>query len=383
MFKLRNLYILPILSLLILLLFPKGAINAAKIEVGDYNLDKESIVEDDLYLSGEKIVISGVVDGDLIVMGQNITVDGTVTGDTYLFGTTVTLSGNIYGSAILAGSSVNISGTIAENTYVASIMADLDGTFTKDIAVAAGTFKINGSVGDDIRVASGQIISTATVGGDFLAGGENYTIEEANVNGDLIVGSDNIFGKDLVKEQTFDFSKDDFLGFNIGLAIVNFIGMYIVGIILILSAPVKTLQIEKKIIKSWEELLKSYAIGLVVLFTIPIPLFLLILTLVGAPLAFLIIGILIFLAAFGTIWTESAIGQKVLQLTDRKDNGRFISLLIGRSISVIVRLIPIVRGIYSLSLILITVGAVVRTKYDAFSQARKQNTTEVKTTKKK
>ena len=383
MFKIRNLYILPILSLLILLLFPKGTINAAKIEVGDYNLDKESIVEDDLYISGEKIVISGVVDGDLIVMGQNITVDGTVTGDTYLFGTTVTLSGNIYGSAILAGSSVNISGTIAENTYVASIMADLDGTFTKDIAVAAGTFKINGTVGDDIRVASGQIISTATVGGDFLAGGENYTIDEANVSGDLIAGSDNIFGKNLVKEQTFDFSKDDFLGFNIGLAIVNFIGMYIVGIILILSAPVKTLQIEKKIITSWEELLKSYAIGLVVLFTIPIPLFLLILTLVGAPLAFLIIGILIFLAAFGTIWTESAIGQKVLQLTDRKDNGRFISLLVGRSISVIVRLIPIVSGIYSLSLILITVGSVVRTKYDAFSQARKQNIKEVKPTKKK
>jgi len=383
MFKIRNLYILPILSLLILLLFPKGTINAAKIEVGDYNLDKESIVEDDLYISGEKIVISGVVDGDLIVMGQNITVDGTVTGDTYLFGTTVTLSGNIYGSAILAGSSVNISGTIAENTYVASIMADLDGTFTKDIAVAAGTFKINGTVGDDIRVASGQIISTATVGGDFLAGGENYTIDEANVSGDLIAGSDNIFGKNLVKEQTFDFSKDDFLGFNIGLAIVNFIGMYIVGIILILSAPVKTLQIEKKIITSWEELLKSYAIGLVVLFTIPIPLFLLILTLVGAPLAFLIIGILIFLAAFGTIWTESAIGQKVLQLTDRKDNGRFISLLVGRSISVIVRLIPIVSGIYSLSLILITVGSVVRTKYDAFSQARKQNSKEVKPTKKK
>lgn len=383
MFKVRNLYILPILSILILLLFPKGVINAAKIEVGDYTLDKESIVEDDLYISGEKIVVSGVVDGDLIVMGQNITVDGTVTGDTYLFGTTVTLSGNIYGSAILAGSTITTSGTISENIYVAGMIADLDGTFSKDIAAAAGTFKINGTVGDDIRVASGQIISTATVGGDFLLAGENYTVEESNVSGDLIAGSDNIFKKDLVKEEPFSFSRNDFLGFNIGLAIVNFIGMYIVGVILILSAPVKTLQIEKKIITSWEEALKSYAIGLVVLFTIPIPLFLLIITLVGAPLAFLIMGILIFLAAFGTIWTESAIGQKVLQLTDRKDNGRFISLLIGRSISVIVRLIPIVRGIYSLSLIMITVGAVVRTKYDAFSQARKQNSKEVKPTKKK
>ncbi len=383
MFKLRNIYIFPILSILILLLFPKGVINAAKIEVGDYTLDKESIVEDDLYVSGERVVINGVVDGDLIVTGQNITVDGTVTGDIYLFGTTVTVGGNIYGNAILVGSTVTTSGTITENTYIGSMIADLDGTFNKDIAAATGTFKLNGSVGDDVRVASGQVISNATVGGDFLLAGDNYTVEEKNVYGDLIAGSEHPFWKDIPKEQTFNFSKDDFLGFNIGLAIVNFIGMYIVGVILILSAPVKTLQIEKKIITSWEEVLKSYAIGLVVLFTIPLPLFLLIITLVGAPLAFLIIGILIFLATFGTVWTESAIGQRVLQLTDRKDSGRFISLLIGRSISVIVRLIPIVRGIYSLSLILITVGAVVRTKYDAFSQARKQNSKEIKTTKKK
>ena len=383
MFKLRNIYIFPILSILILLLFPKGVINAAKIEVGDYTLDKESIVEDDLYVSGERVVINGVVDGDLIVTGQNITVDGTVTGDIYLFGTTVTVGGNIYGNAILVGSTVTTSGTITENTYIGSMIADLDGTFNKDIAAATGTFKLNGSVGDDARVASGQVISNATVGGDFLLAGDNYTVEEKNVYGDLIAGSEHPFWKDIPKEQTFNFSKDDFLGFNIGLAIVNFIGMYIVGVILILSAPVKTLQIEKKIITSWEEVLKSYAIGLVVLFTIPLPLFLLIITLVGAQLAFLIIGILIFLATFGTVWTESAIGQRVLQLTDRKDSGRFISLLIGRSISVIVRLIPIVRGIYSLSLILITVGAVVRTKYDAFSQARKQNSKEIKTTKKK
>ena len=383
MFKLRNIYIFPILSILILLLFPKGVINAAKIEVGDYTLDKESIVEDDLYVSGERVVINGVVDGDLIVTGQNITVDGTVTGDIYIFGTTVTVGGNIYGNAILVGSTVTTSGTITENTYIGSMIADLDGTFNKDMAAATGTFKLNGSVGDDVRVASGQVISNATVGGDFLLAGDNYTVEEKNVYGDLIAGSEHPFWKDIPKEQTFNFTKDDFLGFNIGLAIVNFIGMYIVGVILILSAPVKTLQIEKKIITSWEEVLKSYAIGLVVLFTIPLPLFLLIITLVGAPLAFLIIGILIFLATFGTVWTESAIGQRVLQLTDRKDSGRFISLLIGRSISVIVRLIPIIRGIYSLSLILITVGAVVRTKYDAFSQARKQNSKEIKTTKKK
>ena len=383
MFKLKSIYILPILSFLLLFIFPKGEVNAAKIEIGDYNLDKQSIVEDDLYISGDSIVINGVVDGDLVAVGQNITLDGTVTGDIYLFGTTVTVAGNIYGSGIVAGSSVVISGTLRDNVYIAAMMADLDGSFNKDIAALTGTFKLNGTVADDVRVASGQVISTASVGGDFLIGGDNYTVEENSISGDLIAGNDNAFSRKDNEDEELNFTRSDFLGFNIGLTIVNFLGMYIVGILLIYSAPVKTLQIEKKIISSWEELLKSYAIGLVILFTIPIPLFLLILTFVGAPLAFLIIGILIFLAVFGTVWTESAMGQKILQLSKKKDNGRFVSLLLGRSVSVVVRLIPIIRELYSLSLILVTVGAVVRTKYDAFSQSRKVTKKEVKNSKKK
>ena len=383
MFKLKSIYILPILSFLLLFLFPTGKVSAAKMEVGDYNLDKQSIVEDDLYISGDNVVINGVVDGDLMVVGQNITVDGTVTGDIYLFATTVRVAGNIYGSGIVVGSSVYISGTLRGNIYVTALTADLDGSFNRDIAALTGTFKLGGTVAEDVRVASGQVISTASVGGDFLIGGDNYTVEESNVNGDIIAGSENIFSKELQNDENFKFTKNDFLGFNIGLAIINFVGMYIVGIILIYSAPVKTLQFEKKIITSWEELLKSYAIGLVILFTIPLPLFLLILTLVGTPLAFLIIGFLIFLSVFGTIWTEAAMGQKILQISEKKDNGRFISLLIGRSISAVVRLIPIIREFYSLSLILVTVGAVFRTKYDAFSQSRKVTKKEVKNSKKK
>ena len=57
-------------------------------------------------------------------------------------------------------------------------------------------------------------------------------------------------------------------------------------------------------------------------------------------------------------------------LMDQKDNQRFLSLLVGRLISVIVKLIPIINGLYTLTLSMVTVGAVVRTKYDAFAASR-------------
>ncbi|OGC37172.1 hypothetical protein A2436_00460, partial [candidate division WS6 bacterium RIFOXYC1_FULL_33_9] len=339
MFNLKGKYLLlPLLTLILVALLP-SSIHAAKIETGNYSLDKQSIVEDDLYVSGDNITISGVVDGDVIATGQNIIVDGTVTGDIYIFGNTVTVGGNVYGSTIVMGSTVSISGTLRENVYVLSMITDINANMGKDLTVATGTLNLSGTVTDDIRVATGQATSDATVGGDFLIGGDNYTVDENDVYGELITTPRT---NDVFNSDDFKFTKSDLLGFNIGLTIVSFIGMYIVGAILIYSAPVKTLQIEKKIITSWEDLLKSYAIGLVVLFTLPLPIFLLLLTLVGAPLALLILGLLVFITIFGTIWAESAMGHKILQLTKHKENGRFLSLLIGRAISVIVRLIPLI-----------------------------------------
>lgn len=358
-------------SLLLLPFLYISPIHAAKIEVGDYTLDTQSIVEDDLYVSGDNIKINGVVDGDLIVFGNNILVDGTVTGDLYLIGSTVSVSGNVYGNSILAGSSVKTAGTYGGNLIFLAMMSDINGSMSKDILGFAGTTTITGTITDDVRIASGQIHSTATVGGDFLVETDNYTIDENDIAGQLILGLNQFIPKQ--EEKKLDVSVNDFLGFNLGLAVVSFIGMYIVGVILIMGAPVKTLKIEKKIITSWSEFLKSFAIGIVILFTIPLPIFFLILTLVGVPLAFLITGILLFLSIFGTVWAESAIGQKILQLTKKKDNGRLISLLLGRLISSIVKLIPFVNGIYTVSLIALTVGSVARTKYESFMYSR--NTT--------
>ncbi len=377
MFKLKVSSIL--LSFLLLPLLFISPTHAAKFETGDYTLDNQSIVEDDLYISGDTVRINGVVDGDLVVFGKNIMIDGTVTGDMYLFGTTISVSGNIYGNSILGGSNVSMAGTYGGNIYIGSAMADIDASISKDIAVFTGTLNLSGTITDDVRVASGQVVSDAAVGGDFLVGTQNYTIDENDVTGQLVVGTSELWPNQ--DKEDFTISTNDFLGFNIGMSIAGFIGMYIVGVLLILAAPVKTLKIEKKIISSWTEVLKSYAIGIVILFAMPLPIFILLITVVGAPLAFLILGVLLFLSLFGTVWAESAIGQRILQLTKQKDNGRFISLLIGRLISVIVRLIPIVRGIYSLSLIAVTIGAVARTKYEAVMLSR--NSTKKKEEKKK
>ncbi len=362
MFKLKVRYILISTLLVFSLISP---IHAAKMETGEYTLDKEAIIEDDLYVTGDNVTISGIVDGDLIVIGENILIDGTITRDLYVFGSNVKVTGIVSGNTIAVGSNVSLSGTLKDNVYLGAMIGDIQANVEGDVLGASGQLNLDGTISDDVRVVSGQLTSTASVGGDFLVGSDNYTLDENDISGELIAGT-----KSTSTEKEINVSREDFFGFNFGLALVTFIGMYIVGTILILSAPVKTLQIEKKIVSSWMDLFKSYATGIIVIFSIPIPIFILLITLIGAPLAFLILGILLFLSTFGTIWTESAIGHKILQLSKQRDYARFLSLLIGRSISTVIKLIPIVRGIYSISLIAVTIGAIVRMKYDGFTKSK-------------
>lgn len=357
--------LLPILTVVIGALLPIQTY-AAQFHTGDYTLEKESVIEDDLYVTGDNVIVKGVVDGDLIVMGQTLTIDGTVTGDLYVFGNSVSINGSIYGNVISAGSNVIVKGTLGQSVYLAGMMVDVDANIGKDLNIGSGTTKILGSVGDDVRVATGQLSSEATVAGDMLLSSESYSLDEESITGDFVVATTNQNVNTQVNIQ-----KGDLLGFNLGLAMISFVGMYIVGVILIYSAPVKTLSIEKKIVSSWDDLLKSFAIGLLILFMIPLPLFILALTLVGAPLAFLILAVLVFLATFGTLWTEAAMGHKLLELFNQKDSHRYVSLLIGRLITSVVRLVPIVNGIYSVLLSMVTVGAVARMKYDSFKVSQK------------
>lgn len=364
----KKYFLIPILAVLIAAISPIYT-QAAQFHEGDYILDAESIVEDDMYIVGDNVMIKGVVDGDVIIIGQNITVDGTITGDLYSFGNTVSISGSTYGNIFSVGSNVSIKGTVGQSVYVASMMADMDADIGKDLNIGSGTTKILGSVGDDVRVASGQVSSDASVTGDFLVSSESQNIDKEKIAGQFVLSSSQ--GK-IFERPTFEFKKGDLLSFNLGLAIVSFVGMYIVGVLLIYVAPVKTVNIGKKITTSWDDLLKSFAIGLLILFTIPLPLFILTLTIVGAPLAFLITAALVFLVTFGTLWTEVAVGNKVLDMFKQKDDYRFLSLLVGRLITVIVKLIPFVNTLYALSLSMITVGAVVRMKYDAFATSKKK-----------
>jgi hypothetical protein len=208
--------------------------------------------------------------------------------------------------------------------------------------------------------------------------------EDTNINQELVEGEiyENIEVGEVTKALSDGFSinrynynfgrnlRNTFMGINVLITLVSFVAMYIVGIVLIYLAPVKTLKIEKKVIGSTQEFLNSLLVGLGIVVLIPMPLFILLFSGIGTPLAILIIGTLLFLSIFGSLWVESAIGYKILSKTDKEDPKRLLSLLVGRGITTVINFIPIVRGLYIAILNMTAIGAVVRMKYDAYRSTK-------------
>ncbi|HRY22376.1 MAG TPA: hypothetical protein P5311_01250, partial [Candidatus Dojkabacteria bacterium] len=160
--------------------------------------------------------------------------------------------------------------------------------------------------------------------------------------------------------------------------------------ILISISPVKTYKVQEQITGSTNEFLKSLAVGFIVFMLIPIPLFILAISIVGTPAAMLIIGLLLFLMLFGKVWVETAIGKEILGLLKVKGYQPFKSFLTGRVLTILVNIIPIVSVFYNMILSFVALGAVIRMKKGYYQLANKEakeyreknKNTKKKTTKK-
>ncbi len=378
----KNIYkILPItfLFLLLSILLP-SKIEAAQFHFKSYTLSQEQSIDDDIYAVGEDFKIDGVVNGDVVVLGNTIQLNGTVTGDVYLVGEKINIDATVYGNTFVFGNNTSIEGTLAESTYIMTSILNYNADTQKDLFGFFLESSMKGTIGDDLRIVGFRSNIESIVRGDAILLGDGHTVNDMNVTGDIFY---NTTLKDIAKSQGVDI--DDGINvdmptlkrnlkFNLSIILINFLSMLLVGFVLITLTPVKSIEIRKRITDSTTDLLSSLGIGFLAAVIIPLPLLILSFSVIGTPLALLITGLLSFLFIFGKVWVELAFGKEVLELFGVKEYRPFKSFLIGRVITVLITLIPVVGGFYSSIIGLLALGAIIRMKNDYFSMAKKQVT---------
>lgn len=209
----RMLIVFALTLLLTLAITP--AAHAGEVIEGrpDAVLEEGETVEDDLFITGNQVLVAGTVEGDLFATGEEIVISGDVYGNVFAAGTSVTVSGTVDGALLFGGYDLTLEdgATIRRNVYFGGFsfqaMSDslvnrsiygggyqmiLDGTVAHDITAGLGALKLSGPVGGDVNIEIGEpttkpdvnvIVGPGTPVVKVLDPG--YEVEESLVDGDL------------------------------------------------------------------------------------------------------------------------------------------------------------------------------------------------------
>lgn len=133
-------------------------------------------VEDDLFIAGNRIAIRSTIGGDVHAAGSTITIDGTVKDDLRVVGGDVTISGTIEGDVLMAGGTIYLEPT-------AVIKGNLLG--------GGGTIRVEGTVEGNVKISGGDIAYLGTTIGTLEMQGETVTMNGI-VQGDAAVAGQTL-----------------------------------------------------------------------------------------------------------------------------------------------------------------------------------------------
>lgn len=240
------------------------------------------------FYSGVSVDIPDTVDGDVYAAGQTVTISGDVTGDVIAAAQTITISGRIDGNVRLAAQDVTITGDVARSgtVFASNLVVAGQGSVGTDIVAAAGTIRIAGLVGRDLMVSVADLRIDGTVGGDVT-----YSSSSTAQIADGAVGGAVQHIQPQPQQQSPRVEISPWAA-----VLAWFLGLLYALVALSLLTVAAGLLVPRTLNRVTDRLLpapwRALLVGFLAAIVVPIGLLILLVTIIGAPLA--LAGALIF-----------------------------------------------------------------------------------------
>ncbi len=160
--------------------------------------EEDTYKKQDVYLTGEDVVIDYIIDGNVFVVANTLTIKSQIGGDVFVCANEVTIAeqGYVYSNLFAASNIINING-IVYDLYGIAKNININGYVYRDIRTTSTTININGVVGRnayvncaDLYLAEPNNESEGTTR-PVISGTLNYssakegTVPEGSVSGDV------------------------------------------------------------------------------------------------------------------------------------------------------------------------------------------------------
>lgn len=319
----------------------------------------------DVALAGANVRINGKVQGYVMAAGANVNIDAPVGNDLWAAGANIVVNAPVADNALLAGSSV-----VLESNAVIG----------RDARIAAGFADVKGRVTRNLKIAASGVQISSEVGGNVVVYAENLTLQPgAIVRGDLIVNSPNqpvvspqaqVLGRlEYRPTESNRKSGSSSAGGWFGSWFLTFLWMTILGLVVVWFSSVWTNRVADTLKR---ETGKSLLVGLVVALLAPVVFILLLVTVAGLPLAFILGAVSLVGFMLSGVFVSYLVGEWLLNQLKRWQTSDALKIVFGALIVTLVMSLPWIGGLAKLAVFFFGFGAFLLERRDLLRQLRER-----------
>jgi hypothetical protein len=317
-------------------------------------------VPGDAMLAGGRVSVASEVEGDLVVTGGELSIGGAVGDDLYSAGGSVQLDAIVSGNARVAGGDV----TVGPATVVAGTLSIhggrvlFEGNTHSDLRVTGGSVRLNGEVHGDAEVRAEELLigPDARIGGRLVFHGPVAPeVPETAV----IAGGVELHPEDSPRwgDHGQPRVRDAVRGVG---SFLWFVGVFVAAALFVLLFPRFAKDASAAI---GAKPLQSLGLGLAILLCVPFVGVVLLITIIGIPLALLLVPLYVLVLFLGWATAALFIAQRGLDALRPAravtPAWQLLALLLGLLALWLVRQVPYLGGMVGFLALIAGIGALV------------------------
>ena len=291
-------------------------------------------VEGDAILTGGHVSTASEVRGDLVAAGGEVSIGGAIGDDLYAAGGSVQFDAIVNGNARVAGGDISVG----------------------PATIVGGTVRLDGEVIGDAEVRAKELVigPSARIGGRLIYHGPS---EPTVPEGAVISGGIEFHEQDV--GRVFHDSQPEVRDAATGLGtFLWFLGVFVAGALFVLLVPGFTSEAAAAI---GRKPLPSLGLGLAILLCVPFVAVVLLITIIGIPVALLLMSLYLLVLFLGWITAALFVAQRGLAaLRPGRPVTRgwqLLALLLGLVVLWLLRQLPLVGGLIGFVALLAGIGA--------------------------
>jgi len=336
---------------------------------------------DDTYVGASTAIVNSGIDGDLIIGANDAQINSQVEGDLWAGANSIVINNRIVGDARIGAGKVVINSTVDDDVIVGT--ADLTigekGVIKGDLIAGSAHVVVNGKILGNAKIAGGEVTLNSVIGGNVEIKTDNKVLimPGTKIGGELSYWApqenpDFIkYAKKVVYHSKAKRSSvpmmDAFMwmipAVGIGFLLWKLICLALLGAVIIWLMP-KLLSRVIVLIKHnyWT----AFWQGLVFTIGVPVLMFVLAVTIIGAPLSILLGLAYGLMMIFGYVSAVTLVGSWLIKKADKTWTRQLLAFVVGAIVYAIIAVIPVIGCLVVFVLMMMGIGGFWQDRYKMF-----------------